>query len=258
MLLLAPAEGKAVGGHILPDVHPFEGSLPNLKAARETVWLALRQAIAHGKGLDKIFDLKGANLGGAIEDNESLLTAPVCPALDRYRTGVMYNAIGFENLPHEAQCRFLTQTFIFSGLFGVLRPDDLIPRYKLKIEAVLPQIGKLAAFWKPILGAFLAEVLKDQVVWNLLPAAHEAAWENHETYQRMVYVDFVQVKNGVRKTVSHGVKPLRGELVRHLLLADLKDPMALANYTFSAGFSFDEAFSKADFAQQKMRLVFCK
>ena len=46
-------------------------------------------------------------------------------ALDRFSPGIMYEAMNFQALPTGAQRRLLENGIIFSGLFGLLRPDDL-------------------------------------------------------------------------------------------------------------------------------------
>ena len=72
--------------------------------------------------------------------------APAAPAAEVY-TGVLYERLGLPALPARAQRRVL----IASALWGVVRPEDRIPYYRLSAKAKLPKVGALAAFWRPAL-----------------------------------------------------------------------------------------------------------
>lgn len=44
---------------------------------------------------------------------------------------------------------------IFSGIFGVLRAEDMIPLHRLAMGANLPPLGKVSALWRRVLAAAL-------------------------------------------------------------------------------------------------------
>ena len=71
----------------------------------------------------------------AVDATGEIYRSPLMAAIDRYNPGVMYAAMQFPELPTGAQRRLLENGVIFSGLFGLLRPDDLIPNYRLKMDA---------------------------------------------------------------------------------------------------------------------------
>jgi uncharacterized protein len=144
-----------------------------------------------GEGdLEEFFGVKGETLEQAVEANLNLFGSPLMAAVDRYGPGVMYRSMEFPDLPTGAQRRLLENGVIFSGLFGLLRPDDLIPDYRLKIDARLPEMGRVAKYWKPVVSPLLNQVLRGKFVWNLLPNAHMEAWEDEGTYRGMVTVKF--------------------------------------------------------------------
>ena len=66
---------------------------------------------------------------------------------------------------------------IFSGLWGVVTPTDLLPDYKLKMGASLAPMGRLGTFWRPQISAALAPFVEGRTVWDLLPNEHAAAWQ---------------------------------------------------------------------------------
>ena len=107
-----------------------------------------------------------------------------------------------------------------SGLFGMVRPLDAIPSYKLKMGAKLLRRGTCAAIWKPLISKSLAN--SDEgigVIWDLLPGEHSAAWDPAKVpCEARFTVKFVErAANGQLKTVTHLSKLLKGALVRHLV-----------------------------------------
>lgn len=260
-ILLAPAEGKVSGGNPLaPDMFDYRSSTTfnyfhELNPERRQLIDSLQAALDEKKPvLEKLFGVKGAGLKEAIETNRGIYGSPLMSALERYSPGVMYKAMDFSSLPTGAQRRLLENGIIFSGLFGLLRPDDLIPNYKLKMDATLPKLGKISAYWKPELSKLLNRTLEGQVVWNLLPGIHEDAWKDDRTYKEMIVVRFVDEKKGKRTTVSHGVKPLRGKLVNFIVSEMGEDVEVLTEWKHPAGYVLDPDNSSFD-EEQKLRTI---
>ena len=251
-ILLSPAEGKRPGGNpFAPDMFDYRSSntfnyFNELNPERRRLIDALQSAIQNGEDLEALFGVKGEHLEEAIQANSEIYQAPLMSTLDRYSEGVMFKSMDFAGLPTGAQRRLLENGVILSGLFGLLRPDDLIPNYRLRMDATLPGIGKLAKYWRPILSPVLNRTLQGRFVWNLLSGAHQEAWEDTHTYAQMVQVRFVEEKGGERKAVSHGVKPLRGQLVNFIVRETAESLEALEEWEHPAGYRYDEAASTFD------------
>src|SRR5690606_37592454 len=234
IILLPPAEEKKSGGNpFAPDMFDYRSSntfnyFSELNPERRRIIDAMHQAIESGADLESIFGVKGTELAEAVQINSEVYSAPLMSALDRYSPGVMYGAMDFAGLPTGAQRRLLENGVIFSGLFGLLRPDDLIPNYRLRMDAVLPGTGRVLAYWRPLVSPLLNRTVEGLMVWNLLPAVHEAAWENGHTYRQMVRVKFFREEGGRRVPVTHGVKALRGQLVNFIVreTPESLDPLA--------------------------------
>ncbi|MBN8588289.1 MAG: YaaA family protein [Rhodothermia bacterium] len=258
-LLIPPAEGKASGG-TLPNglPHPFDGGFSMLHQPRQVLYNQLCANLKRASGLDKLFGVKGKALLDAVLANEEVQTGRLLPVLDRYAPGVMYRALDFAQVLPNVQLVLLENTIVFSGLFGLLRLDDLIPLYKLKMEAVLWEFGRVSAYWKPILSPILNREVAHKTVWDLLPTAHQAAWEDGGTYRYRVQCAFMEEKNGNRKPVSHGVKPLRGELIRYLAEHRISTPEDLQFWKPSTGFRMDPGATRIASEGKKMTLVFVK
>ena len=231
-----------------------------LNPERRTLINALQQTIRESEvgDLEKLFGIKNDTLEEAIEIDLGVYNAPLMSALDRYSPGVLFKAMDFSGLPTGAQRRLLEQGIIFSGLFGLLRPDDLIPNYRLRMDAMLPGIGKVSQYWKPILSDPLNRTLENRFVWNLLPGAHEEAWEDGHTYEQMVKVKFYNETDEGRKAVSHNIKPLRGRLVNFIVRDTVKELEPLFSWTHPDGYRVDEAASFYDEATKTHTIIMVK
>jgi hypothetical protein len=129
-----------------------------------------------------------------------------------------------------------------SGLFGIVRPFDMIPAYKLKMGAKLLRGKTGAAVWKSALTKSLAESAQDSVIWDLLPIEHSAAWDSSKVrYQTRFTVKFLE-RNAVGelKTVNHRSKLLKGALIRHLVTNTEAAGSADSALNLLAGFSHPE------------------
>lgn len=259
-ILLPPAEGKQEGGNpYAPDMFDYRSSttfnfFKDLNPERRELIRAVRKMVndLDEDELENILGVKGDNLEAAIKANSTIMNAPLMSALDRYSPGVMYQAMDFPGLPTGAQRRLLEEGIIFSGMFGLLRPDDLIPNYKLRMDAKVPGIGaengngKVSQYWKPHISEQLNRVVTGRFVWNLLSGIHEEAWDDAHTYDAMVRVKFMRKKSGKLEAVSHGVKPLRGRLVNYIVRETVEDLEEFHEWRHPDGYVMDRKLSSYD------------
>ena len=239
LILLPPSEGKAPGGDG-PAWEKAEQSFDELLKPRRQVLAALRKAMKENEAArTKLLGVKGQRVAEATAANLVAHKAATLPAIERY-TGVLYDALDYSSLPAGLRKRVDKQVVIFSGLWGAVRPGDLIPDYKLKMGAKLSGFGPPARFWKPLLTAALAGPAAG-CVWDLLPNEHSAAWDASVARSRIRvrFVDDVE-KDGERKlvTVAHWNKLLKGALVRYVVEHQLVDPAGLADFTHPEGYVY--------------------
>ena len=218
----------------------------------------LQEFVDQGEGVQEFFGVNGETLEEAIEATKGVFDAPLMSALDRYSPGVMYKSMDFAGLPTGAQRRLLENAIIFSGMFGLIRPDDLIPFYKLKMDASLPEIGKVSRYWKPFISPILNKTLEGHIVWNLLPGTHRDAWNDDHSYELMVTVKFFAESGGERKAVTHGTKPLRGQLVNYLVREMIESPDELYEWEHPAGYVYDPEASSTNEETKTTELVLVK
>jgi len=140
-----------------------------------------------------------------------LREAPAAPAAEVY-TGVLFKRLALPKLPAKARRRVL----IASALWGVVRPDDRIPYYKLPPNEKLAGIGPLAKYWR----LALAEVLPDsdgELILDMRSGAYSTMWKPKRA--TLLAVRAFTEENGERKAVSHMAKAVRGDVARALLEA---------------------------------------
>jgi len=206
MLLLPPSEGKAEGGNRrratwTPDTGSFGTRLGDARAE-----VAEALAAVHG-GDEKLLGVRGDHLLRAQSANSSLIGAPALPAWQRY-TGVVWGHLDPETLPAAAR----KQIVVVSGLLGLVRGDDPVPDYRLKMGTNLRPIGKLSTWWRESLTTEMARVARRCVVIDLLPHEHRAAL----VLDGLEGVSLTLV-DPTGKPGGHFAKAAKGELARAIL-----------------------------------------
>jgi hypothetical protein len=250
-ILLAPAERKQPGGNpFAPDMFDYRTSgtfnfFEDLNPERRKLIDTLHGIIEESdeEALGEIFGLEGPELDEAIRVDSEIYDAPLMSALDRFSPGVMYASMDFANLPTGAQRRLLENGIILSGLFGLLRPDDLIPNYQLGMDTELPEIGKVTDFWRPNISPVLNKALDGRFVWDLLPDVHRSAWDDERTYEARVQVQFL---DDGEPPEPDRYKVLCGKLVNFVVRETAEDLEELHEWEAPQGYTFDEDASSFD------------
>jgi cytoplasmic iron level regulating protein YaaA (DUF328/UPF0246 family) len=167
-------------------------------------------------------------------------------AIERYGPGVMYTAMEFETLPTGAQRRLLENGVIVSSMFGLLRPDDLIPDYRLRIDASIDGLGKVADYWRDVVSPHIDRLVEDRVVWNLLPEEHASVWADGRRYERMYRVEFFRDEAGERRPVEDRARALNGSLVHFIVDRLAESPDVLLDWDAPGGFEPEPAEHELD------------
>lgn len=254
-ILLAPAKGKQPGGNpFAPDMFDYRTSgtfnyFDALNPERRKLIDTIHDVIDEGDEdeLTDMFDAEGPELEEAIRVNAEIYDAPLMSALDRYSPGIMYASMDFANLPTGAQRRLLENGVILSGMFGLLRPDDLIPDYRLRMDGSVPGIGPLTDYWRPQISALLNENLSGRFVWDLLPDVHRSAWDDEQTYEARVLMKFIEMRDG-EEVVAEGpdLMVLQGQLVNFVVRETAEDLDELEEWEHPDGYVFDRNASTYD------------
>lgn len=248
-VLLSPATHKQPGGNpFAPDMFDYRTSgtfnyYDELNPERRELIDTLQDVIdgSDEDELSDLFGLEGPDLANAIEVNREIYDAPLMSALDRYSPGIMYAAMDFANLPTGAQRRLLENGVIFSGMFGLLRPDDLIPNYQLGMGVEVPGLGPVADYWRPHISRILNQNLEDRWIWDLLSEERRAAWDDEHTYEARVEVTFVREQDGERVEVTGEELDIqRGQFVNFVVRETAEDLEELVEWEdHPDGFVYD-------------------
>ncbi|MEQ6918649.1 peroxide stress protein YaaA [Halomonas aquatica] len=139
---------------------------------------------------------------------------------------------------------------ILSGLYGLLRPLDLIQPYRLEMGTRLenPAGKDLYAFWKATLTAELDRALAasgSPVLVNLASNEYFKAIDTKRLTSRVITPVFKDEKNGKLKIISFYAKKARGLMAAWMIRQRLDDPEGLKHFDV-AGYAFNAALSEGD------------
>ena len=145
---------------------------------------------------------------------------------------------------------FAQQTVrILSGLYGILRPLDLIQPYRLEMSTKLPNPSgnSLYDYWREALTHYLNETLKQEAheaVVNLASNEYFKAIDANKLEKPVITPVFKENKNGTYKTIAIYAKKARGMMTDFIIRNQVTKPAHLkgfdeAGYCYQASMSSD-------------------
>ncbi|MGB0100989.1 MAG: peroxide stress protein YaaA, partial [Nocardioides sp.] len=226
LILLPPSEGKSGAKRGKPlDLAGL--GFPELTAPRERVLDALaRLCDGPPDAAAKTLGLGPTQLD-LVTLNRTLRIAPTQRA-DHVYTGVLYDALDVATLSTAAKRRATARVAVTSSVFGLVRPSDRIPPYRLSGDTTLPGLGPVAGVWREHLGAVVTETVGTGLLVDLRSGTYVSFWRPAGV--RSATVRVLHEHQGKRKVVSHFNKATKGRIVRALLEsgAEPRTPTALA------------------------------
>ena len=153
----------------------------------------------------------GATQHDLVALNAALADAPTARA-DAVYSGVVYDALDAPTLSTAARRRASSRLAVTSSVFGVVRPGDRIPAYRLSGGTTLP------GHWRAHLDPAMTDLLGGGLLVDLRSAAYAAFWRpGPELASRVATVRVLHEVGGKRKVVSHFNKATKGRITRALL-----------------------------------------
>ncbi|MGI2257755.1 peroxide stress protein YaaA [Shewanella sp. GXUN23E] len=136
---------------------------------------------------------------------------------------------------------------ILSGLYGLLKPLDLMQPYRLEMGTSLknPRGNNLYAFWGDIITREINQALQEQgddILVNLASNEYFKAVKAAKVNGRIVTPVFKDLKNGQYKVISFYAKKARGMMARYIIENDI-NTLADLNKFDAAGYYYCEALS---------------
>ena len=139
---------------------------------------------------------------------------------------------------------------ILSGLYGVLRPLDLMQPYRLEMGTALKhgKANNLYQFWGALIAEHLNQQLshsKEPVIVNLASQEYFKAVDRKALQARVIECVFQDHKNGQYKIISFFAKRARGLMARYAIQQQAKTPEALQAFNLE-GYAFEASASSED------------
>ncbi|MCC3718777.1 peroxide stress protein YaaA [Rouxiella badensis] len=139
---------------------------------------------------------------------------------------------------------------MLSGLYGILRPLDLMQPYRLEMGIRLnnPQGTNLYAFWGDLLTEKLNTILKEQgdnILVNLASDEYFKAVKTAKLDGEIIKPVFLDEKNGKYKVISFYAKKARGLMSRFIIKERLTQRKQLQAFSLE-GYRFDAARSEGN------------
>lgn len=155
--------------------------------------------------------------------------------------GDVYDGLDAKTLDEEGLAFAQKHIRILSGLYGVLRPLDLMQPYRLEMGTKLPNpAGKdLYAYWKSIVAPALNKDLgkTDPVLVNLASDEYFKSVDTKALSARVVQPVFQDYKNGQFKIISFFAKKARGLMARYIIDQRITDVEQLKKFKVD-GYAF--------------------
>ncbi|UOO81065.1 peroxide stress protein YaaA [Uruburuella testudinis] len=161
--------------------------------------------------------------------------------------GDVYEGIDAQSLPEQGVQYLQNHVRLLSGLYGLLRPLDLMQPYRLEMGTPFANArGKnLYEFWggriTDLLNQTLAEAGSDTLI-NLASQEYFKSVDTQKLQARLITPVFKDEKKGRYKIISFYAKKARGLMVRYAADHNISEPEALKNFDYE-GYAFNEAAS---------------
>lgn len=171
------------------------------------------------------------------------------PALLAFN-GDVYDGFDAKSLDRKGLDFAQAHVRILSGLYGVLRPLDLMQAYRLEMGTILKNArGKdLYAFWGDRITKAIQKDLKSQkkpFLLNLASEEYFKAVQAKELGYPVISPVFLDAKDGQYKIISFYAKRARGLMARYMVENHITDQALLKNFK-SWGYRYSAADSKPD------------
>ncbi|OLS59310.1 peroxide stress protein YaaA [Pseudomonas putida] len=195
---------------------------------------------------DKLAGLNAARFGSWTPD---FTPANAKQALLAFK-GDVYTGLDAESLKEDDFSYAQDHLRMLSGLYGLLRPLDLMQPYRLEMGTKLANArGKdLYAFWGTRISEWLNQALAEQgddLLLNLASNEYFSAVKRSALNARVINTEFRDQKNGQYKIISFYAKKARGLMSRFVIQERINDPQQLKQFDVQ-GYYYSAEQSKPD------------
>ncbi|MCB0444632.1 MAG: peroxide stress protein YaaA [Gelidibacter sp.] len=240
----------------------FESKLPTSKTS-EAQFLSESERInkllkkKSAKSLSKLMHISDALGQLNYERNQDwslpFTKANARPAIYAFN-GDVYRGLDAYTISNDKINQLQDKVRILSGLYGLLKPLDLIQAYRLEMGTKF-SVGKnknLYEFWKKPIAKTLNNELEDNELFlNLASNEYFKAIDTKALKVPVITIDFKEFKNGEYKTIGIFAKLARGLMARYIIDTNAETLDAVKGFN-TEGYGFSEQLSN------KTTLVFTR
>ncbi|MEE2723377.1 MAG: peroxide stress protein YaaA [Bacteroidota bacterium] len=161
--------------------------------------------------------------------------------------GDVYSGLDVFNLPKNRISLMQNSLRILSGLYGILKPLDLIQPYRLEMATNFPikNNKNLYEFWKDKVTSFLNEELEEgELFVNLASNEYFSVINPRVLNSQVITPQFKDFKNGTLKMISFYAKKARGMMARYLIESDEVNAKSLLGFNYG-GYSYSDEHTKS-------------
>ena len=160
--------------------------------------------------------------------------------------GMVYQRLAPETLSDSELQYANDHLMISSFLYGILRPLDMINKYRLEGNIILPNNNSKSMFdfWKPILTDWFINKIKADDSILIYLASDEMRnlfdWKRVKSEVKVITPTFKVDKNGKLKTIVIYTKMCRGAMARYIIKNRITNIDELKSFEYE-GFSIDDS-----------------
>lgn len=157
--------------------------------------------------------------------------------------GEVYRGLGLKEYTLEQMDAAQQKLRFLSGLYGILKPLDLIQPYRLEVSSKLTnKLGNdLYKFWTPKNSRYLESMLKsqeDDIILNLTSGEYTKAINFKKLEATVVSPEFYELKSGKLKQIVIYTKRARGLMASFAIKEGINNVDDLAAFDLE-GYHFD-------------------
>jgi len=160
-------------------------------------------------------------------------------------SGDVYKGLDAYTIPESKFDKVQNTIRIISGLYGILKPMDLMQPYRLEMGTKFP-VGKnknLYEFWrKKITSALNDELKDDELLLNLASVEYFKAIDKKVLKVPVINAIFKDFKNGEYKTIAIFAKIARGLMARYVVDSNANHINDIKGFNYG-GYGFSETMS---------------
>lgn len=244
LITLSPSKGQDFESPSLSKKHSKPADLKEsellIKELRKINDKQLQELMAVSENIAKL------NVDRYKKFNTPFTTKNAKQALFAFK-GDVYGGLDLEKFTEDDFAYAQDHLRILSGLYGCLRPLDLIQPYRLEMKTRLknPRGDNLYQFWDDHITESINKELKKQqepVLVNLASNEYFKSVKPKKLAGRLLNINFKETKDGRTRVVAIFAKRARGMMADYIIRNRIENPEDLKKFKLG-GYNFNKALS---------------